>query len=73
MKPVTRFTSECNRCAKLLSEYIAASNEIVESTEQLHSSGPPSARQLASALIDNALNRKNLARKQLFSHKARRH
>ena len=73
MKPVARFTSECELCAELLTEYIAASNEIVETKERLHARKPPSARQLASSLIDNALKRKSLARKQLFTHKDQKH
>jgi len=73
MNLVARFTSECDLCAELLTEYIAASNEIVETQERLHSRKPPSAAQLASALIDQALKRKNLARKQLFIHKAQQH
>jgi len=73
MNSVAHFTPECDRCEELLTEYIAASNQIVETKGCLHSRKPPSASQLASALIDNALKRKNLARKQLFTHQAQRH
>jgi len=68
-----RFTSECELCAELLTDYIAAANEIVETKERLHHPGEASASQLASALIDHALKRRSQARKRLFLHKDQEH
>jgi hypothetical protein len=70
---VTRFTSECEVCTELLIEYIAASNDIVETRKRTHSRKQPSARQLASSLIDNALERRTRSRQQLFTHKEEQH
>jgi hypothetical protein len=70
---VTRFTSECELCAELLTEYIDAANEIVDTKVRIHSRRQPSSRQLAAALIDNALKRRNQARQRLFSHKDKQH
>jgi hypothetical protein len=60
-------------CTELLAEYIAVSNEIVETRQQLHTTRQPAARELASSLIDNALRRRSKARKELFIHKEKRH
>ena len=70
---VTRFTSECEVCSELLIEYITASNEIIDAKKRTHTRKQPSARQLASLLIDNALDRRNRSRKQLFTHKEEQH
>ena len=61
--PVTRFTSECDLCAELLTERISAANEIADNRHPLRSRTEPSAQQLASSLIDNALKRRKNARK----------
>ena len=71
--PVTRFTSECDLCSELLEEYLSAANEIVDARQPLHSRKPASARQLASALIDNSLKRRANARKRFFHHKEKQH
>lgn len=68
-----RFTCECELCAELLGSYISAANEIVEYQEHRHSYREPSARQLAAAMIDRALGKKNDARKRLLIHKKRAH
>ena len=68
-----RFTSECDLCTELLTDYISAANDIVETKERLHARPEPSAQKLASALIDRALKRRNEARRRLFSHKEREH
>lgn len=68
-----RFTCECELCAELLTNYIAASNEIVEYHDRRQARREPSARQLAAAMIDRALGRKNEARKRLLIHKKRAH
>ena len=70
---MTRFTSECDLCVELLTEYITASNEVVDTKERLHSRKPPSAQQLAASLIDHSLKRRDSARKRLFTHKKRHH
>lgn len=68
-----RFTCECELCAELLTSYIAAGNEIVDYQDR-HRAGPePSAHQLATAMIDRALGRKDEARKRLLIHKKRAH
>ncbi len=72
MNAVTRFTSECDLCAELLTEYIAAANETID-TKRHAPATEPSSRQLASALIDHALKRRNWARKELLTHKRRQH
>jgi hypothetical protein len=68
-----RFTSECELCTELLSDYISAANSIVETKQRLHGRKQATARQLASALLDHALRRRNDARKRLLLHKARAH
>ena len=60
--PVTRFTSECDLCAELLTERISTANEIADNRHR-RSRTEPSAQQLASSLIDNALKRRKNARK----------
>ncbi|MBZ5578284.1 MAG: hypothetical protein LAP40_17105 [Acidobacteriia bacterium] len=70
---VSRFTSECELCAELLTDYISAANEIVDNKERLQARPPATASQLASALIDHALKRRNQARKRLFLHKDLEH
>jgi len=70
---VSRFTSECELCAELLTDYISAGNEIVDSKERLQTHTPASASRLASALIDHALKRRNQARKRLLLHKDLEH
>lgn len=70
---MTRFTSECDLCAELLTEYIAAANETVDARESLRHRPDPSSRQLASALIENALKRRQRARQRLSQHKEQRH
>lgn len=71
--PVTRFTSECELCAELLAEYVAASNEVLDTKGRGHSRPQPSPRQLATSLIDNALKRRASARKRLLGHKELKH
>jgi hypothetical protein len=66
---VTRFTSERDLCVELLTEYITASNEVVDSKDRLHSPKPPSAQQLAASLINHALNRRESARQPRFNPK----
>jgi hypothetical protein len=68
-----RFTCECELCAELLTNYIAASNEIVDYRDGRRARPEPNARQLAAAMIDRALGRKNEARKRLLIHKKRAH
>ncbi len=70
---VTRFTSECDLCVEMLTEYIAASNEVVDTKQRLHSRTPPSAQQLAASLIDHALKRRESTRKRLLNHKEKQH
>jgi hypothetical protein len=70
---VTRFTSECDLCADLLTEYISAANEIVDNKEWLQARKKPSARQLASSLIDNAIKRREEAKSRLLRHKRQQH
>lgn len=59
--------TECTRCSELLSEYIAASNELIETKEQLNGSEPP-ADELASALLNDALEQRSVLRKRLSLH-----
>lgn len=68
-----RFTCECELCAELLTSYIAASNEIVEYQDGRYVRPEPKASQLATAMIDRALGRRNEARKRLLTHKKRAH
>jgi len=70
---VIRFTSECDLCAELLSEYIDVANETVDARNPLRGKQDPSSRQLASALIENALKRRKHARRRLTEHKEQRH
>ena len=73
MDSVTRFTSECDLCTELLTEYISAANETVDTKTRLLGRKQPSTRQLAAALINHALKRRDEARKRLLDHKAQRH
>ena len=68
-----RFTSECELCTELLTDYISASNSMVDTKQKLNVRRPSTAGQLASALLDHALRRRNEARKRLFLHKERAH
>lgn len=70
---MTRFTAECDLCVEMLTEYIAASNEVVDTKERLHSHQPPSAQQLAASLINHALKRRESTRKRLFDHQQQHH
>jgi len=67
------FTSECDLCTELLTDYISAANSIVETKRKLDRRKPPTAQELASALLDHALRRRNEARKRLFLHKDHAH
>lgn len=73
MNPVPSFTSECELCAELLTDYISAGNEILETKERLHDHREPSPEQLAAALIDNALKRRKRARQRFLIHKEQQH
>jgi hypothetical protein len=68
-----RFTCECELCAELLTNYISASNQIVEYHARRPAGPEPSASQLAAAMINRALGQKNEARKRLLTHKKRAH
>jgi hypothetical protein len=66
---VTRFTSKRDLCVELLTEYITATNEVLDSKDRLPSPKPPSAQQLAASLIDHALKRRESARQPHFNPK----
>ncbi len=70
---MTRFTSECDLCAELLIEYITASNEIVDRKVRAVPAHEPTSSQLAAALVDRAVKRRDQARQKLYAHKAKRH
>jgi hypothetical protein len=55
MRSVPRFSTECDCDAE--PSKTAEPNQILETEEHPQVGKPPSARQLASALIDNALKR----------------
>jgi len=61
--------TECTRCSELLLEYIAASNELIDTKERLHAS-ERTADELASALLDHALEQRSVLRKRLSLHQA---
>ena len=59
--------TECTRCSELLLDYIAASNELIDTKERLH--GPePTMDELSSTLLDQALEQRSVLRKRLFLH-----
>ncbi len=59
--------TECTRCSELLLDYIAANNELIDTKERL-SGSEATAAQLASALLDNALEQRSVLRKRMFLH-----
>jgi len=59
--------TECTRCSELLLEYIAASNHMIDAKQQVHGL-ERTASQLASALLDQALEQRSLLRKRLSLH-----
>ena len=59
--------TECTRCSELLLEYIAASNELIDTKERLNAS-ERTADELASALLDHALEQRSVLRKRLSLH-----
>ena len=70
---MTRFTSECDLCAELLTDYISAANEIIETKSRLHPHRNSSSHRFATVLIDSAIKRKKQARKRFVVHKQREH
>ncbi|HUI80582.1 MAG TPA: hypothetical protein VLY24_21805 [Bryobacteraceae bacterium] len=59
--------TECTRCSELLLEYISASNDLIDTKEQLNGS-EPSADELATALLTQALEQRSVLRKRLYLH-----
>ncbi|HEV3331424.1 MAG TPA: hypothetical protein VG096_10610 [Bryobacteraceae bacterium] len=59
--------TECTRCSELLLEYIDANNELIDTKERLNGS-EPSADELASALLEYALEQRSMLRKRLSLH-----
>jgi hypothetical protein len=59
--------TECTRCSELLLEYISASNELIDTKERLTGFEPP-ADELASAILNEALEQRSLQRKRLSLH-----
>jgi hypothetical protein len=59
--------TECNRCSELLLDYIAANNELIDTKEQLNGS-ETTADELASALLDHALEMRSVLRKRMSLH-----
>jgi hypothetical protein len=59
--------TECTRCSELLLEYIAANNQLIDTKERLNGSGP-TAGQLASAILNQALEQRSVLRKRLSLH-----
>ena len=59
--------TECTRCSELLLEYIDANNELIDTKERLNDS-EPSADELASALLEYALEQRSMLRKRLSLH-----
>jgi hypothetical protein len=59
--------TECTRCSELLGEYIAASNELIETKEQW-SGSEPDADALASAILNHAFEERSVLRKRLSLH-----
>jgi hypothetical protein len=65
---VTIPQTECTRCSELLLDYIAANNQLIDTKEQL-SGSERIADQLASALLDHALEQRSVLRKRMFLHR----
>jgi hypothetical protein len=59
--------TECTRCSELLLEYISASNDLIDTKEQLNDA-EPSADELATALLTQALEQRSVLRKRLYLH-----
>lgn len=59
--------TECTRCSELLLEYIAANNELIDTKERLDDF-EPSAGELASAILHEALEQRSVLRKRLSLH-----
>jgi len=65
---VTAITqAECNRCSELLLEYIAASNDLIDTKERLSGSVPAEVG-LATAILHEALEQRSVWRKRLSLH-----
>ncbi len=60
--------TDCPRCSELLTEYIAAGNQLIDTKKRLKGRAQPTAKEIASALIDDALERRSLLRKRLSLH-----
>lgn len=69
----SRFTSECELCTELLTDYISTANETVDAQERLQTRPSASASELASALIGHALKQREKTRDRFLQHKDRTH
>lgn len=69
---MTGFTSECPQCERLLTDYISAANEVLESKKQYRMPNETETDG-AGVRIDKAKQQRNEARRRFFTHKRLQH
>jgi hypothetical protein len=58
---------------ELLTDYLSAANNVVDTKDRLHNHGQQTAGDLAAGILDHAVQHRNEARKRLLIHKELAH